>query len=405
MTDPSVPVVPFWWGTTSASTQTEGAAPASDWLDWERSGHAPPSGDGNGFGTRFGDDFALLADHGLTHHRLTLEWARLEPTNGKPDQAAVEHYREVLEVARDAGVSIWACLHHLSLPGWFGHDERGFVDARSRTYFWPRHVDFVAETFGDLIAGWVPVHEPSTYALDGWLGGGHPPGRNDPTRFVEALETVHLAAFEAALRLRGAGAPVATAHALAPVQAVGDDPLAPAWARRLDDVLWGSWLGAMRDGELQVLDRGPIPRPELREAFDIVGFTYEGALGIDGAGEFRPYPPGRPVTAAGTVPWPEGLGVVLHRLAEEVPGMPLMVSGYGIGTTDDGWRVDHLREGLDQLAEARRDGIDVRGFFHRTAVDGYEWLLGHDVPYGLFDRDRSPRPSAALLRARATGDR
>jgi len=94
--------------------------------------------------------------------------------------------------------------------------------------------------------------------------------------------------------------------------------------------------------------------------------------------------------------------VVLHRLAEELPDMPLLVSGYGIGTTDDGMRVEHLREGLDHLDEARRDGIDVRGFFHRTAVDGYEWLIGPDVPYGLFDRDRTPRPSAALLRDRAT---
>ena len=54
----------FWWGTGASSTQCEGAAPASDWWEWERSGHAPLSGDGNGFGTRYAEDFALLADSG-----------------------------------------------------------------------------------------------------------------------------------------------------------------------------------------------------------------------------------------------------------------------------------------------------------------------------------------------------
>ncbi len=82
----------FWWGTAASSTQAEGAAPASDWLAWEQAGHAPPSGEGNGFGTRYAEDFTLLAAHGLTHHRLSLEWARLEPTPGHHDVEAIERY-------------------------------------------------------------------------------------------------------------------------------------------------------------------------------------------------------------------------------------------------------------------------------------------------------------------------
>ena len=72
----------FLWGTGASSTQCEGAAPASDWWDWERAGRAPPSGDGNGFASRYAGDFALLAELGLVHHRLSLEWARLEPEPG-----------------------------------------------------------------------------------------------------------------------------------------------------------------------------------------------------------------------------------------------------------------------------------------------------------------------------------
>src|ERR1700750_3247770 len=51
----------FMWGTGASSTQTEGASAASDWLQWERDGHAPTSGDGSGFATRYAEDFAQLA--------------------------------------------------------------------------------------------------------------------------------------------------------------------------------------------------------------------------------------------------------------------------------------------------------------------------------------------------------
>src|SRR5437660_681506 len=82
-------------------------APASDWYALERRGVMPPSGDGNGFGTRYADDFGLYAQYGLTHHRLSIEWARIEPEEGRRDAAAVEHYLRVLSAAHDAGVSPW----------------------------------------------------------------------------------------------------------------------------------------------------------------------------------------------------------------------------------------------------------------------------------------------------------
>ena len=116
------------WGTGASSTQCEGAAPASDWWDWERAGRAPISGDGNGFATRYAEDFALLAELGLTHHRLSIEWARHRARARRARRAAVAHYRDVLAAARDAGVAPWVCLHHFTLPRWFA-DDGGFLVA------------------------------------------------------------------------------------------------------------------------------------------------------------------------------------------------------------------------------------------------------------------------------------
>jgi beta-glucosidase len=72
----------WWWGTAASAVQTEGASVADDWYRWERAGHAPPSGEGNGFAHRFRDDFALLRQVRMTDHRLSINWARVEPRRG-----------------------------------------------------------------------------------------------------------------------------------------------------------------------------------------------------------------------------------------------------------------------------------------------------------------------------------
>ncbi len=169
----------------------------------------PPSGDGNGFRTRYADDFALLAEHGITHHRLTVEWARLEPSTGRWDENEEAHVRRVLVAGRDAGVAVWACLLHGSAPGWFTDDQRGWLDDKAATLTWPRHVDRVAEALGDLVAGWVPIHEPDLQARLGYGEGTFPPGRRGEDDERDALAALRTAEAEAARLLRSGGAPVA----------------------------------------------------------------------------------------------------------------------------------------------------------------------------------------------------
>ncbi|MDQ1381937.1 MAG: beta-glucosidase [Actinomycetota bacterium] len=382
----------FWWGTGASSTQAEGAAPTSDWFALERAGTMPPSGDGNGFGQRFDEDFALYAQHGLTHHRLSIEWARIEPEEGRRDNAAVEHYLEVLTSARAAGVSPWVCLHHFTLPGWFTEMGGGFVDDRARSYFWARHVAFCAETFGDLIFGWKPINEPGAYA-------GIYPHRQ---RRFEMLGAVLLAQRDAWRELRGGGKPVATIHNLSPVFTVADTIPADAMQARLDAMMWDVWMRADRDGVLELPGRPPVEVADLREACDIIGFSYYSATGVDAEGKIVPYPPSARVGSMGYAPWSEGLAIVLHRLHDELPGRPLLICEHGVGTDDDDWRCDILRESLSLVERARDDGVDVRGFFHWTGVDNYEWNRGFDVQFGCFTREREPRGSAELLRSFAS---
>lgn len=390
----------FMWGTGASSTQCEGAAPASDWSDWERSGHAPQSGDGNAFAQRYAEDFALLSALGLRHHRLLIEWARIEPDDGVHDRVAVAHYRRVLEAARAAGIVPWICLHHFTLPRWFA-ERGGFLIERNRTELWRRHVDFMAETFGDLAGGWQPVNETNYYAHAAYRGGGWPPGRNDRNDAALAAEQIHLATAEAAATLRRTGRPVASIFGLSALVAQDDDPATAQRIAQLHDAYWRPGLGLFRDGVLRVPHRAPVTRPDLAGCFDLIGFSYYAAIGVR-AGQIAVHPPDAELSPLGYGIWAAGLGVVLAALHSELPGVPLLIAEYGIGTDDDTLRTRYLARGVEIAHAAIANGIDVRGFFHWTAVDNYEWLHGYNVKFGLIDRDRIVRDSAQVLRAQAT---
>lgn len=403
----------FWWGTGNSSHQCEGVAPASSYVAWERDGRLPPSGTGNDFSTRYADDFGLIAGLGLRHFRLSLEWARLEPEPGRNDMAEVERYREILQSANDHGVNVWVCAHHFTLPAWV--DAMGsFLNDEVRTQLWPRHIAFLAEQFGDLVYGWKPINEPYAYAATGWMTGRFPPGVKDLRRGLEALKATHLANWEAWRVIKG-DKPVATIQNLSPVFPASERAEDGAVARLLDDVTYGCWIRMVRDGVLRFDAAGDlappaVENPDFADAFDVIGFSYYAARSARYDAD-RPFfanlrvgnwPLGAEAGEMGYVAWPPGLKLVLDRLHADLPGKPLLVSEYGLGTNDDTRRQQYLRDGIAIARDAIATGVNLKGFFHWTSVDNYEWAKGYTVPFGLIDRDRQPRPSAAVIAEYAT---
>lgn len=391
----------FLWGTAASALQAEGAPPASDWADWEAAGQAPPSGEGNGFARRHREDFRAYASLGLDHHRISIEWSRLEPEPGRHDPEAVAYYREVLSAAHEEGIHPWVCLLHFAAPRWFAADG-DFLSERNRDEVWPRHVEFVAETFGDLVEGWQPVNETNYYAGAKFRGGGWPPGHDDRDKWATCTRNIHLASADAARRLRQTGVPVTSIFGLSPVIAQDDAPETATRVARELGIHWDTGLGLFRDGILRVPGLDPVERPDLAGAYDLIGFSYYAAMGVK-AGKIALQPPDAPISPLGYGIWADGVGAVLDRLHQEVPGTPLLVAEYGIGTDDDTERVAYLERGLEVVGDAIDRGVDVRGFFHWTGVDNYEWLHGYDVRFGIIDRDRTVRPSAQVLAREALG--
>lgn len=391
------------WGTAATSAGTLGVAPRSDWSRWVDDGRLPPSADGGGFGVDFATDLQLLAELGLTTLRWGLDWSRLEPAPGRWDRDAADLVTEILRAARRHGVDVWAVLHEGPLPGWFSEDQRGFADDTGRRSTWPSHIDRVADEFGDLVAGWVPVLDPFARAAEGWSVGTRPPGVTDHDRFLDHLRDLHLASFEAWRLLHSGDAPVAACLDLAPIRPgvrsrePDEREAAQERTRLVERLRRGIWVKALTDGVLAVPDRGEVEIPGLAGAYDVVGLTHRGGSTVYADGTIGPYPADAPRAADGSAPWPEELGVELRGLAEDLPGRRLALLGTGLVAPDDDWRGEVIDATAAQIAAARADGVAVEMALWETGIDGWTPAGGLDVPDGVIDRARHPRPSAAVL--------
>ena len=388
------------WGVTASSVQSEGVHPAADWSRWERDKRAPASRDGNGFATNFHDDLALIASLGVTDVRITIEWARVEPLEGKVDTEALDRYSDIVHHARSVGLRPWLTLHHTSLPGWFSEDTKGFADERGREYHWLRQVDRCAERFADAAAGWTPIDDPIGWALRSHWLASRPPGRRARgdaalLSFYEAAEGALQADHLGARHLRAGGATTMAVRGVPTIFAALDDErselerrAAQAHVKWWAAVLFDSWVAMNVDGELVLPDRQGHRDQAWVEDFDIIGLAFDHPISVDRTGTLRPYPSNAATSDAGFCPLPEELGVVIHRMAERLD-TPLAIAANGISTTNDDWRSEVLDETLQVVASVREDGAAVTGYFHDTGIDGYEWRAGFDTERGLISRDLS----------------
>lgn len=372
-TEEAPPVVPARAnGFLLTASELEGIAPTAEWSRWISRGRAPESSDGAGFRSSWRDDLKQLAELGATELAITLEWARLWPTPGASDDREVEFRRDLLSAAAELGMTPWACLIDGTLPGWFAEDERGFTDDRTRNLLWPRHVDWIGETFSDLVGGWIPMREPRQWAAWGHLIGATPPGNQRRRDMQKMVDAVTKAEIQAERLLRGS-APIATYVSGRTVLGEYDNVKAAPHAAWLDTHLSQQWLDDLAEGA-------------ARDSFDRVIVQLRPGISVDGDGAWQPLTGGDE---------PDALLAPLERVLAASGDRRIVAAGDLAGLpSDESAQFDHLRAMTTGAADA---GVD--GWWQSSPIDGWHWQHGFDATPGLVNRDRSVRAAAAAFPA------
>src|SRR5271157_3166746 len=101
---------------------------------------------------------------------------------------------------------------------------------------------------------------------------------------------------------------------------------------------------------------------------------------------------------------PQAVAATVRRVAEVLPGKPIVVTEHGIATADDTERVEFITAGLRGLQPLIGEGIPLRGYVHWSAFDNFEWARGYGMTFGLIGVDRATQERTVKPSARFLGE-
>jgi beta-glucosidase len=385
----------FYWGASTASHQVEGgthtqwdvwekanaerlAATAEQrlsWLpDWQgvKAQATDPAnyicGRGVEHYQRYREDFKFIKQLNMNAFRFGVEWARIEPREGEWDEAAIKHYHDYIDELNHLGIEPFLNLWHWTMPTWF--TDKGGFEKRANVRYFERFAAKIAEEFGPKVRHMIILNEPNVYTSISYMTGEWPPQRKNV--FVGFgvycnLVQAHKLAYAAIKKLQP-NMQIGIAMNVENAQPASKNPLnklAPA----ITMYIWGWWF----------VDR-------IKARLDFVGVNnyFTNYYAWYGG---KKNPPA-PQSDLGWRMEPNGLGdlsIAVHNRYQK----PVIVTENGLADRKDQYRKWWLKQTIPALQKALQNGVDLRGYLHRSLLDNFEWAEGWWPEFGLIHVDRT----------------
>jgi len=387
--------------------------------------------------------------------KIHAEEAFMEKLEKIANNEALNHYRLMILDLKNRGIKPFICLNHFSLPLWVHNpiaarstklkgELRGWLDDDPIIEFW-KYAAYLAWKLGDLVDFWATLNEPVAVAEGGYLFpelAHFPPGLRNFTAFKKVLGNIvvaHARAYDAikewddvkAEQNNDSSAQVGLIQNVSPM--VPYDPKhdrdASTFASHIHNLSFieaisEGWLDENLNGirekserkhylgnQLDWIGVDYYSRNVIRRAKSILAILARLFEGISNIPEIVPgygnncepnsfSVDGRPTSDFGWELYPEGLTASLKLMSKY--GKPMFVTENGIADAEDKLRPQFIAEHLAELEKTiERDKLNIRGYFHWTLTDNYEWAAGFRMRFGLYAVDfktkaRLPRKSAEV---------
>ena len=379
---------------------------------------------------KFDEDYALMAALGIRNHRFSFSWTRLLPEGrGAVNSKGIDFYDRMIDSMLRQGITPYATLFHWDYPyelfckgGWLNRDSSDWF---------AEYTGVIAQRFGDRIKHFFTLNEPQCFIGISYDDTVHAPGIKFPAGdCLTMAHNVLLAHGKSiqALRAGVSGAKVGYAPTGRYYHPASDNPgdieaakaatfdvtrenwsFAVSWWS--DPVVFGRYpanameqMGALmpkiHSGDMELISQ-PI---------DIYAQNIYQSTPVQASSDgykVMPFAPGHAKTGFLWPVTPECLYWAPKFLYERYK-LPMMITENGISALDtvsldgkihDATRVDYLQKHLLSLLRAVDDGVDMRGYFHWSLLDNFEWHKGYSERFGLVYIDyetlrRTPKDSA-----------
>ena len=409
----------FIWGVATSAYQIEGA-----WNEdgkgpsiWDTFTHTPGKIVHHETGDiavdhyhRYKEDVALMKELGLDAYRFSIAWSRVLPAGtGTVNKAGLDFYDRLVDELLKNKIEPYACLFHYDLPQ--ALQEKGGWPNRDTAYAFAEYARVVTDHLSDRVKVWMTHNEPWVTAAVGHFDGSHAPGLKDPVATFKAMHHLLLSHGLAAEAIRSAAkqtVKVGITLNLNPVYPESESKKDRDAARRMDTILNRSMLDPLLKGTTpmqefavgKMLISALIKPGDLEKirTLDLLGVNYYTRTVVKNDPKF-------PVVAAQQVSpegneysgmweiYPDGIHELLLRIWKDYqPQCEIMVTENGVPVPDgldfdgrvrDERRIRYLKNHIYQVQRAIEDGVPVKGYFHWSLMDNFEWALGYGPRFGL----------------------
>ncbi len=403
----------FLWGVATSAYQIEGATEIdgrgpSIWDTFARQPGRTVNGESGKVACdhyhRWAEDVNLIAGLGVGAYRFSIAWPRVQPQGmGAFNPKGLDFYDRLVDALLERGVQPHATLYHWDLPQHL--QDLGGWGNRDTAFHFAHYADKMARRLGDRLATLATHNEPWCTAVLGHEIGKFAPGACDPQLAAQVSHHLLLSHGLAMLAMRASkvSCPLGIVLNQSSVSTASNSAADQAGARTeyARFVRW--YMDPIFCGQYPV-DPGIAHYPEVREGdmalisqpLDFLGINYYTRSWISRAEPAVPVPKAMGETDMGWEIYPDGLRELLVGIHREYTLPPLFITENGManadvvvdgGHIDDRARIDYVRWHLEALAQARAEGVDVRGYFYWSLMDNYEWDSGYAKRFGMVHVD------------------
>ncbi len=380
---------------------------------------------------RYKEDIALMAEMGFKTYRFSVAWTRVIPKGtGEVNPKGIEYYNNLINECLKYGIEPLVTMFHFDMP--HALDVKGGWSNRESVEWFSEYAKLLYRSFGDRVKYWLTINEQNMLTLMGDVIGSSNLGRVRNKRKAVYQQNHHMLLAQAeAMKL---------CHEMLPEAKIGPAPnisLVYPLSCKPEDVLAAQDFNAVRnwlyldmavfgeynnlvwsyleehdavpditDGDMELLKSG---QP------DFIGFNYYNSTTaewsdarIAAVGERDPQSsmdepgmykgvrnPNLKVTEFGWEVDPVGFRATIREVYSRYR-LPMIITENGLGAYDkledgkihDSYRIEYLREHIEQMRLAITDGCEMLGYCPWSAIDLISTHEGMVKRYGFIYVDR-----------------